>query len=227
MRHIKLHDICCTLCLSIRLCTMSLSPQTGTSSASWGSARYSQSFRAWRASVNLPEKSRASSSLCCLRKSKPETRWVHFQFQDLFLFFFNAWKKFEPCPYRMYRTSPWTCRWWCPTCLWVQPSDFPGAVCHGRSELSREGCVRSSMWRRTWAASIAAVSGTPDKWLRDQLVHSFTFGCEESCIRCRPTAPSVQSAVVWFPRGTRQSLYVCLKSVPPPSSSPATGAMTH
>lgn len=88
MRHIKLSDICCTLCLSIRLCTMSLSPQTGTSSASWGSARYSQSFRAWRASVNLPEKSSASSSLCCLRKSKPETKWGAFPISGPFSFFF-------------------------------------------------------------------------------------------------------------------------------------------
>lgn len=61
--------ICCTLCLSIRLCTMSLSPPTGTSSASWGSALYSQSFRAWRASVNRPENSSASSSLCCLKEN--------------------------------------------------------------------------------------------------------------------------------------------------------------
>ena len=55
-----------TLCLSIRLLTMSLSPPTGMSSASWGSALYSQSFKAWRASVNLPENNSASSSLCCL-----------------------------------------------------------------------------------------------------------------------------------------------------------------
>lgn len=164
----------------------------------------------------LPEEKQTRNKVRCISN-----------FRTFFFFFFNAWKKFEPCPYRLYHTSPWTCRWWCPTCLWVQPSDFPDAVCHGRSELSREGCVRSSMWRRTWAASIAAASGTPDKWLRDRLVHSFTFSCEESCIRCWPTAPSVQSAVAWFPRGTRQSLYVCLKSVPPPSSSPATGAMTH
>lgn len=61
--------MCCTLCLSIRLCTMSLSPLTGTSSASWGSALYSQSFRAWRASVNRPENSSASSSLCCLKEN--------------------------------------------------------------------------------------------------------------------------------------------------------------
>lgn len=61
--------MCCTLCLSIRLCTMSLSPLTGTSSTSWGSALYSQSFRAWRASVNRPENSSASSSLCCLKES--------------------------------------------------------------------------------------------------------------------------------------------------------------
>ena len=63
-----------TLCLSMRLLTMSLSPPTGTSSASWGSARYNQSFNACRASVNLPENSSASSSLCCLQKRTTHTK---------------------------------------------------------------------------------------------------------------------------------------------------------
>lgn len=58
-----------TLWLSIRLRTRSMSPCTGWSSASWGSTLYSQSMRAWRASVNWPENSRASSSLFCLQES--------------------------------------------------------------------------------------------------------------------------------------------------------------
>lgn len=60
----------CTLWLSIRLRTRSMSPCTGWSSASWGSTLYSQSMRAWRASVNWPENKRASSSLFCLQESK-------------------------------------------------------------------------------------------------------------------------------------------------------------
>lgn len=56
-----------TLCLSIKLLTKSFSPPIGTSSATCGSALYSQSLSAWRASLNLPENSSASSNLCCLR----------------------------------------------------------------------------------------------------------------------------------------------------------------
>lgn len=58
---------------------MSLSPPTGTSSASWGSALYSQSFKACRASVNLPENSSASSNLCCLRGAKQYKHWINME----------------------------------------------------------------------------------------------------------------------------------------------------
>lgn len=57
----------------MRLDTKSRSPWTGWSSASWGSTRYSQSTKAWRASANWPENSRASSSLCCLDGEKKMT----------------------------------------------------------------------------------------------------------------------------------------------------------
>jgi len=69
VKRVGTHDVITqvrTLCLSIRLPTVSLSPPTGMSSASWGSALYSQSLRACRASVKRPENNRASSSLCCL-----------------------------------------------------------------------------------------------------------------------------------------------------------------
>lgn len=65
-----------TLWLSIRLRTRSMSPCTGWSSASWGSTLYSQSIRAWRASVNWPENKRASSSLFCLQERTNHSQWV-------------------------------------------------------------------------------------------------------------------------------------------------------
>lgn len=49
--------------------TRSRSPWTGWSSASWGSTLYSQSTKACSASMNWPENKRASSSLCCLKKT--------------------------------------------------------------------------------------------------------------------------------------------------------------
>lgn len=66
-----------TLWLSIRLRTRSMSPCTGWSSASWGSTLYSQSMRAWRASVNWPENNRASSSLFCLQESTNHQQWMN------------------------------------------------------------------------------------------------------------------------------------------------------
>jgi hypothetical protein len=58
-----------TLWASMRFMTRSRSPCTGWSSANCGSTLYNQSTKACKASMNWPENSKASSNLCCLRKT--------------------------------------------------------------------------------------------------------------------------------------------------------------
>jgi len=57
-----------TACSSLRPPTVSVSPCTSWSSPSCGSILYSQSSTAWRASLNCPECSNASSNAFCLHK---------------------------------------------------------------------------------------------------------------------------------------------------------------
>lgn len=89
-----------TLWLSIRLRTRSMSPCTGWSSASWGSTLYNQSIRAWSASVNCPENSRASSSLFCLQERTNHSHLVESSLEILQVvwLYFRSWcDKIQKC----------------------------------------------------------------------------------------------------------------------------------
>lgn len=147
-----------TLCESMRLDTRSRSPWTGWSSASWGSTRYNQSTRAWRASANCPENSRASSSLCCLERRRHTDVSDHLPHVTSVM---NSWKSQFHWQSFILFTSLHSCHRQCPTCRGPLLPGGPVSGCLRAAELCPSWPFQILLLCRKPAASTPVLSGTP------------------------------------------------------------------
>lgn len=141
-----------TLWLSIRLRTRSMSPWTGWSSASCGSTLYSQSVRAWRASVNCPENSSASSSLFCLQE-KTNSQWRGLPESKLNLIL--VWTNGD------IHTFPLTSHRQCPICLSARSAYRPVSEYRPGAMSCLSGRVLFAWWYRTLSVCFPELFGTP------------------------------------------------------------------